>query len=112
MIEWCEMHIWRFIQLDQVKKQPAELSPRRVQLFKIPIATGSGILEEGNPWGGEGEQDKQYAYEAGHSESQPGAAVLRPSGIEQPVLRIINCPCGHIENGDIHPVRRFAQYPV
>ena len=51
------------------QKQPAELSPRRVQLFKIPIATGNGILEEGNPWGGEGEQDKQYAYEADHSES-------------------------------------------
>jgi hypothetical protein len=37
------------------QKQPAELSSRRVQLFKIPIATGNGILEEGNPWGGEGE---------------------------------------------------------
>ena len=51
------------------QKQPAELSSRRVQLFKIPIATGNGILEGGKMGCGEGEQDKQYAYEADHSES-------------------------------------------
>ena len=94
------------------QKQPAELSSRRVQLFKISVTAGNGILEEGNPWGGEGKHDEQRTNEANCGESQPGAAVLRPSGIEQSILRVINCRCGHIENGNIQPVRRFAQYPV
>jgi hypothetical protein len=72
------------------QKQPAELSSRRVQLFKIPIATGSGILEEGNPWGGEGKRDEQRANEANCGKSQPWTAALWPPGIEQSILRVIN----------------------
>ena len=94
------------------QKQPAELSSRRVQLFKIPIATGNGILEEGKVGRGEGECDEKHTEKANCGKSQPWAAVLRPSGIEQSILRVINRSRGYIENGDIHPVRRFAQYPV